>query len=84
MFSLDNELNGDTEMYRHLCKCSYWRNKFIMGEWCGKELLGTIDIDIPLFIAGCVVDSYLYAALLKFSRGNILIAMIFHMTSNFL
>lgn len=47
-------------------------------------LIGTIDVDIPLFIAGCVVDSYLYAALLKISRGNILIAMIFHMTSNFL
>lgn len=46
-------------------------------------IIGTIDVAIPLFIVGCVVDSYLYVALLKISKGNVLIAMIFHMTSNF-
>lgn len=46
-------------------------------------LIGTIDVIIPLFIAGCVVDSYLYAKFLTISKGNILIAMIFHVASNF-
>lgn len=46
-------------------------------------VIGTIDVIIPLFIAGCVVDSYLYAKFLIISKGNILIAMIFHMASNF-
>lgn len=46
-------------------------------------IIGAIDVAIPLFIVGCVVDSYLYAVLLKISGGNILIAMLFHMTSNF-
>lgn len=47
-------------------------------------ITGTIDVAIPLFTAGCIADSYLYSALLKISRGNILTAMIFHMTSNLL
>lgn len=47
-------------------------------------IIGTIDVIAPLFILGCVVDSYLYATLLIISKGNILAAMIFHMTSNFL
>lgn len=46
-------------------------------------VIGTIDVVFPLFIVGCVVDSYLYAIFLIVSKGNILIAMIFHMSSNF-
>lgn len=45
-------------------------------------ILGTIDVAIPLFFAGCIADSYLYAALLTISKGNLLAAMIYHTASN--
>lgn len=45
-------------------------------------IIGSIDVNILLFIMGCIVDSYLYFALLKIAGGNILIAMVYHMTSN--
>lgn len=47
-------------------------------------IIGTIDVAIPLFIAGCIADSYVYALLLTISKGNILIAMVFHTASNFM
>lgn len=46
-------------------------------------IIGSINVPIHLFIAGCVVDSYLYFALIKISSGNILIAMLYHLASNF-
>lgn len=45
-------------------------------------IIGSINVPIVWFVAGCIADSYIYLFLLKLSRGNILIAMLYHMSAN--
>jgi membrane protease YdiL (CAAX protease family) len=45
-------------------------------------IIGSINVPIFLFVTGCIADSYIYLFLLKVSRGNIVIAMLYHMCGN--
>lgn len=54
---------------------AFWHYQFYV--------IGTIDVAIPLFIVGCIVDSYLYATFFTVLSNNILVAMFFHVASNF-
>lgn len=45
-------------------------------------IIDSINVPIVWFVIGCIADSYLYLFLLKLSRGNILIAMLYHMSGN--
>ncbi|MBQ4487119.1 MAG: CPBP family intramembrane metalloprotease [Oscillospiraceae bacterium] len=43
---------------------------------------GSIDVPIPLFFAGCVIESYIYAFFMELTCGNILSAMMYHFSWN--
>ncbi len=45
-------------------------------------ILGTINVPLVLFTAGCIAESYIYLFLLKLSRGNVLTAMLYHLSGN--
>lgn len=45
-------------------------------------ITGSINVPIVWFVTGCIADSYIYLFLLKLSRDNILIAMLYHMSGN--
>ncbi len=45
-------------------------------------ILGTNNVPTVLFTLGCIADSYVMLFLLKLSRGNVLIAMLYHLGGN--
>ena len=45
-------------------------------------ILGTINVPLVLFTAGCIAESYIYLFLLKLSRGNVIAAMLYHLSGN--
>ena len=45
-------------------------------------IIGSNHAPIVWFITGCIAESYVYYFLLRLSRGNVLIAMIYHLSGN--
>lgn len=45
-------------------------------------ITGYTDVPIIWFVLGCIADCYIYLFLLKLSRGNVLVAMLYHFSGN--
>lgn len=60
---------------------------FILGLiWSGWHyhffIMGSMDVPIVWFVVGCIAESYVYLFLLKLSLGNIVVAMMYHLSGN--
>lgn len=56
---------------------------FVWAAWHYHFFMnGTSNIPIPLFVLGCILESYIYYPLVRLSKGNVIPASVYHFSGN--